>query len=181
MTCTPTDRILQTLRVHVPGVTDPMLQLELFNVMDEFFRRTSAWRYEDAFDLQIGKSEYAFSTPADTTVVRLLGVFHNEVTVPSATQISVTGSSLGVLLPEMTFPDGDSTFKPSVSDLSNSLFSYAIYRPGYIQTTGEITPEMTQFPMKSIMALTVARPVWMPIAVSGRWKTGCTTCISTTG
>ena len=62
MTCAPTDRLLQTLKVHVPGVTDDMLNLELFNVMDEFFRRTSAWQYRSDITLVEDITEYGFTT-----------------------------------------------------------------------------------------------------------------------
>ena len=40
MTCAPTDRIMQTLRTRVAGAADPMIELELFNTIDEFLRRT---------------------------------------------------------------------------------------------------------------------------------------------
>src|SRR4029077_15659916 len=156
--CSPMDRVMQTLRVHVPGATDQLLQLELFNVIDEFFRRTSAWHYEDSIELEEGKSEYAFAIPADSTVVRLLAISHNNEPVPSTVQTGIVQSSLGRLVPELTFPDGDASFAPTVSDINQSnQFTYAIYSPEYIQTTGTITPEMIQYPLLAVLALSLSR------------------------
>lgn len=185
-TCSPIDRLLQTLRVHVPGVTDPLLQLEIFNVMDEFFRRTSAWRYEDSIDLEVGKNEYAFAVPADSTVVRLMAVSHNDMPIASTQSTSVSVSTLGRLVPDMIYSDGDASFTPSTSDLNQSnLFTYAVYRPEYIQTTGQITDEMTVFPLKAVLALSLARsclecdcgdwavPDWTYDSFFQDWVDGC--------
>jgi len=162
MTCAPTDRLMQTLKVHVPGVTDPMLQLEVFNVMDEFFRRTSAWRYRTGIDLEVNTTEYSFATPPDAEVVRMMGVVHNGqplvARAAGGTASSYVQSSLGELLPEQTFPDGDATYLPAVSDLQpTGMFTYAIYRPNYISVAGAPDAEAVKYPLEADMALTVAQ------------------------
>jgi hypothetical protein len=156
--CAPNDRLMQTLRVHVPGATDAVLELELFNVMDQFFRRTSAWNYVTDINLVNGQLEYVIGTPVNTSVIRVMGVVHNGLTVPSA--LSGTGavqSSVGVLDPSQIFPDGDVAVDPTESDMAAGLFSYAIYRPGYIQLTGFPTDASEQSPLKVISALSLAR------------------------
>jgi hypothetical protein len=159
MTCAPTDRLLQTLRVHVPGVTDAMLELELFNVVDEFFRRTSAWHYENDIDLVPGVYEYDLMLPVNSVMVRTLRVTHNDIRVPSSEEVTgITQSSLGRITPETVFPDGDATFGYDTSDIDQSnIFTYAIYRPDYLQTTGTITPDMTQYPLKLALALSISQ------------------------
>jgi hypothetical protein len=163
MTCAPTDRLLQTLRVHVPGVTDPMLQLETFNVIDEFFRRTSAWRYRTDIDLETGLTEYHLVTPADSEVIRMMGVIHNGMPLvgysAGGTASGVTQSSVGELLPEQTFPDGDASFLPAVlgPPAGGSMFSYAIYRPEYISVAGAPDAEAVKYPLQIDMALTIAQ------------------------
>src|SRR4051812_1153360 len=117
--CAPNDRLMQTLRVHVPGATDAVLELELFNVMDQFFRRTSAWNYVTDINLVNGQLEYVIGTPVNTSVIRVMGVVHNGLTVPSA--LSGTGavqSSVGVLDPSQIFPDGDVAVDPTESDMA---------------------------------------------------------------
>ena len=97
MSCAPNERLLQTLRVHVPGATDAMIELELFNVVDEFFRRTSSWLYTQDIELEENRLDYALALPADSTVVRLMWVSHQGVPVPSTASTAVVVSSLGRL------------------------------------------------------------------------------------
>jgi hypothetical protein len=155
--CTPADRILQTLRVHVPGVTDELLNLELFNVMDEFFRRTSAWQYKAEIALIENIVEYGFAVPADSVVVRLMGVTHQNIPVPSATATGVVQTSVGTIEPEMVFPDGDISVEPARTDLEGGIFSYAIYRPNYISLTSTPDAEARKYPLEAVLALTLAR------------------------
>jgi hypothetical protein len=134
-----------------------MLTLELFNVIDEFFRRTSAWRYYEDIALEEGSLEYGFSVPAQSVVVRLLAVTHSEVPVPSAVQVGAVQSSVGRLDSELVFPDGDSEFHPTVSDIDvSNVFSYAIYRPGYISITTAPDAEARKYPLRVCLALSVA-------------------------
>lgn len=157
MSCAPTDRLLQTLRVRVPGVTDGLLEVELFNILDEFFRRTSAWRFESNIDLQQGVNEYGFGTPGNTVVVRLLGVSQNGIPVPPSS--AVTGqiqSNIGTLVPSQIFPDGDVVVPYEVSDINDShVFSYAIYRPNYIQIVGTVDDDAIQYPLDTVTALSL--------------------------
>lgn len=154
--CAPTDRLLQTLKVAAPGAVDPMIQLQLFNVMDEFFRRTSAWRYVNDITLVEGTQEYDLAVPAGAVVVRAMSVGHNGVPVPAA-GTGVAISSLGVIAPELTFPDGDASFGPDASDLAAGVFTYAIYRPDYITVTTPPDEEQRKFPLNVVLALSIAR------------------------
>lgn len=156
--CNPSDRLMQTLKVRAPGATDEVIKLELFNVMDEFYRRTSAWRHTQDIQLEPSTSDYDVDVPNGSVVVRLMAVEHQGVPVPSAAQrTAVTQSSLGTLLPELTFPDGDATFLPAESDLDPSdVFSYAIYRPDYISVTAIPDEEGRRHPMKVVWALSLS-------------------------
>lgn len=155
-TCEPSDRLMQSLLVNVPGATEDILKLQLFNVVDEFFKRTMAWRYEIDVELEPGIVEYSYGLPGNSHMVRVVGATHNSMQVATA-QSQVIQRSLGSLAPEQTFPDGDATFSPDVIDLTPSdAFTYAIYRPDYIYVSG-VGTEQAKFPLKLIMALTVTR------------------------
>lgn len=155
--CSPMDRLLQTLRVQVPGATDAAISLALFNTIDEFLRRTSAWKFEQDIPLETGVQEYVLAPPIDSTIVRLMRISHNDVPVAAAASATAVASSLGRLSPEQTFPDGDATFAPVQTDLdASNLFTYAIYRPDWITITG-IDPQTTQHPVKLVAALSIAR------------------------
>lgn len=158
--CAPTDRLLQSVKLHAPGVTDPMLQIEAFNVLDEFFRRTSAWQLKIPLELVEGQTEYAFPTPINSEVVRVMGVAHNDIPVPSAgSQGALVQSSLGVVESEFQFPDGDARVLPDLSDVTepSGLFTWAIYRPDYISITAAPDEEQRKWPLLVNMALTVGK------------------------
>lgn len=159
MTCAPSDRIMQTLRTQLPGATDDLIQLVLFNVMDRFFRRSQAWRFMNEITLEEGTQEYAFSLPVNTAVVRMLGVSHNDIPLyPVSASGITTQSSLGQLNPELTFPDGDAQFQPAVIDLTGgNTYTYAIYRPEYITTSFIPDPEQQQVPLVAWFVLTLAK------------------------
>lgn len=155
--CSPTDRIMQTLRTRVAGAADPMIELELFNSIDEFLRRTMTWKYSTDIQLQEGEDEYALGLPGDSVLVRLLGASYNGTPVPSSTSSSVTQSSTGVLVPEATFPDGDANFLPFTTDLDHAsgLFSYSLFKPNYISVSNQ--PSGSQLlPLSLAMALSIS-------------------------
>jgi len=155
--CVPTDRLMQTLRVHVPGATDALIELELFNVMDEFFRRTSAWRSRQEIELHEEEYEYAFALPANAVVVRLMGILHQQVPVPALVTTGAIEGAVGKLIPDRRFADGDALLNPDQSDLEGGLFSYAIYRPNYITLTRLPDGEARKYPLEVILALSVGR------------------------
>jgi hypothetical protein len=161
MTCSQTDRLLQTLRVHVPGATDDLLTLELFNVVDEFLRRTSAWRYAVNIDISgadtdaTGAVEFPVPMPGNSQMVRVITAYYNGSKVPAASS-GVVQSSVGTLIPAQQFPDGDAMFLPFQVDTAppSDLFTYAVYRPGYISITNPPTVEPL-YPFEMTMALSV--------------------------
>jgi hypothetical protein len=143
--------------VHAPGSTKAIVSLELFNVMDAFFRRTNSWLMEASFDL-VDQREYVIPTPPGACVVRAMGVQHNGVPVPSS-QSSSTQNAMGTVDAEMTFPDGDAQYHPDLSNLNptTSVFSWAIYRPDFITVSGNIDEEIRKFPLTALFALSLDR------------------------
>ena len=154
--CIPTDRLMQTLRTQVPGVTDDMLNLQIFNVVDEFLRRTNAWKEEAEIDLELDTLQYGLPVPSGAALIRVIGVRHNGIPVSaSAAGVGVIQQSVGRLTPEQIFPDGDTSYSPSETDLAGGVFTYAVYEPEYITTTAAPDAEAVKYPMEVIMALTL--------------------------
>jgi hypothetical protein len=145
---------MQTLRTQVPGATDAMLNIQVFNVVDEFLRRTNAWLEQYEIALEENLQEYPLAVPAGASVVRLMSVTHNDVPVPSAGS-GIIQQSIGRLAPEQIFPDGDTSYEPSETDLTGGVFTYAIYEPDYITTSSAPDAEAIKFPMKVVMALSL--------------------------
>lgn len=155
--CGPIDRLLQTLKVDVPGATDGVISLHLFNTMDEFFRRTSAWRFEQDIGLAVDMQDYPLALPLDTAIVRLMNITHNSMPVANAQSQAAVTESIGRLKPEQTFPDGDASFAPVEHDIGiDKRFTYAIYRPDYVTVTG-VDLNTIQYPLKLVAALSLSR------------------------
>lgn len=159
MTCAPTDRIMQTLRTRIPGAADPMLELELFNSIDEFLRRTQTWTEQESIFLSDGNNEYPIPMPADATLVRVLGVSYDGSPVPATASSSITQSSTGILVPEMTFPDGDANFLPFKTDLDTGtgIFSYAVFKPNYISVSNQPVVTTDNIPLVMAVALSISQ------------------------
>lgn len=183
MSCEPADRILQTLRVSVPGATDDMLSLQLFNTMDEFFRRTNAWRDSSDIVLDFGTLQYPISVPNGSEFVRMLNVTHKDVPVQQQEDYTVAFRGLGEISSEMTFPDGDAQFAPDASNLNVGIFSWAIFTPDYITVTVPASTEVS-YPLKVNFVLSVSKgcledecsqwevPEWMWSMFFGDWLDG---------
>jgi hypothetical protein len=133
----------------------------MFNAIDEFFRRTLSWRYFTEVVLAEGIVDYTLSVPADTTVVRMIGVTHKGMPMqPLGTGVTAgtPTSSVGRYTSELVFPDGDTRIGPESlgPPVGASSFSYSIYRPEAISITTPPGAEMAQYPLEAIMALTLS-------------------------
>ncbi len=76
-------RLLDNLRIRLPGALDGLIKLELFNVIDEFCRTTDANRREIETTLTAGVNVYDIR-PADAEIVMALQVAHKTLSVRSA-------------------------------------------------------------------------------------------------
>lgn len=154
---TPADRLMQSIRVRAPGATVEVITLELFNAIDEFFRRTMAWRVVNPITLLADTLEYDLAVPGGSTIVRFIKVTHNGLPIaPTSSTGGSTTSSLGTLIPELTFPDFDAEFAPVEIDIAGGLFTYAVYRPDFITITVPPTADQRQFPLVTTLALSVS-------------------------
>ena len=86
-------RLFNNARTRLPGATDGVLQLELFNTMDEFFKKSNVWN-ED-IDTPIGGKDPAntiyYVTPSTASLIdKLLWVYE----VPTSTSIG-RGAGIG--------------------------------------------------------------------------------------
>lgn len=74
---TPFDRLMETVRPHLPGAMDEAIRQELFLVCDEFFTRTDLWTEEQDFVVRSG-SKTGEIMPFSGRIIRLLGVEHDD-------------------------------------------------------------------------------------------------------
>lgn len=70
-------RLLNSVRVHVPGALDPAIRQELFSAVDEFLQKSSAWQEHVSFHVKSGKQTYSIAPKASgAKIIRLVRV-HN--------------------------------------------------------------------------------------------------------
>lgn len=157
--CVPFDRLLQTIKITMPGVTDQMLNVIIFNVVDEFLRRTSAWRYFNEIALAEDRVDYDLNIPADSAVVRIIGVSHNGIPLPQAGTVGggTSASSVGFISADQTFSDGDAEFAPVLTGVEGGVMAWAVYRPDFITVTSPPDESQRQYPMAVVAALTISR------------------------
>jgi hypothetical protein len=70
---TPFDRLMMTIRPHLPGAMDEAIRVELFGVCHEFFDLSNAWQEEIPFTMKAGKQEVEI-LPTAGKINRLMGV-----------------------------------------------------------------------------------------------------------
>jgi hypothetical protein len=157
--CAPLDRLMTTLRIRLPGAPDATLKVEMFNVMDAFFRRTNVWRYETDVTLTENTTEYPIFPPAETNLVRVMAVTHKGSPVSPITGAGSAASQRGRLSPDEMAPDGDPTYYPDELQPSGTggVFHYSLYYPTYIAITLAPDENARQQPLRMIMALTLAQ------------------------
>jgi hypothetical protein len=71
------NRLLDNLRIQLPGAIDDVLRLEIFNALKDFFQDTNIW-YEDIdFDVVANEQTYDLIATGSSAIVRLLGVVND--------------------------------------------------------------------------------------------------------
>jgi hypothetical protein len=68
------NRIMDNLRVSLPGAIDATIQMELFNVLDDFFQGTNIWREDIELSITPATTSYDLSPSTNARVVRVIGV-----------------------------------------------------------------------------------------------------------
>lgn len=74
MATSDVNRLMDNLRVRLPGAVDDALRLEIFNTLNDFFQDTNIW-YED-IDLSVTTDTkmYDIAPSSPASIVRLLGL-----------------------------------------------------------------------------------------------------------
>lgn len=73
-----TDRLLNNASVHLPGVTNATIQLELFNVLNDFFQTTNAWQEDITFQVTPSVACYPIEQSSVSTINRLMYVLNTD-------------------------------------------------------------------------------------------------------
>lgn len=80
---TLTQRLMDNLRMNLPGAQDAWSTLELFNTVDEFCRTTNGWQDVEPITLVVGQTTYTI-TPAQTEILEIVQIAHPTLNLVSA-------------------------------------------------------------------------------------------------
>lgn len=157
--CDELDRLMAVLRISLPGATDAMIRLALFDAVDAHLRRTNAWRYETDITLSQGTTEYAIFPPSATTLVRVMSVTTNgRALAPMQTGDGGSGelrTSRGRLTADHTVSGGYGYF-PDEQISEGDVLRYAVYYPAYIEVDIAPSAQAVQSPLQALMAITLS-------------------------
>jgi hypothetical protein len=76
-----TDRLIKNARTSLPGSLDYVIQLELFNVLDDFLRNTSIWTEDVSLPVTAADPAgtiYYIEPESVSTIVRLMGMKNSQ-------------------------------------------------------------------------------------------------------
>lgn len=150
------DRLLATLRVRIPGVTQEALNLELFNVLDEFFKKTSAWHWETSVPLIALTQDYPIFPPSGSDLVQVLGAeYRGKIVAPTSTDEGSTVQQQGRLVGTSLPPDFDAIFQPAVTTSPGGVFRYSLFFPKYVTLSIPPDENAAQYPFRMMLALTL--------------------------
>lgn len=69
-------RLMDMLRIRLPGALDDTIKLELFSTLNEFFQDSNSWLEEIQFPVTSGVTDYTIKPTSVSSVVRLIGVIN---------------------------------------------------------------------------------------------------------
>jgi len=84
------NRLMDNLRIRLPGATDEALKLEYFSAMDQFFSATNIWTEDIDFEVTNDNKTYYVTPSGVANIQRLMGVVNSDG-VPVAALMKTPG------------------------------------------------------------------------------------------
>jgi hypothetical protein len=151
-------RLMNNARVRLAGATDGLLQIELFNVMDEFFKGSNVWN-ED-IDIEVPGQDppntvYDITASGPALVDKLLWVYTVDPNTPTA-----RGSAIGASMStpgELTLaqqPSSDVTYRVTVA----LTVQDPIKRDGYVQFPAWVLAKYRDVILDGLLASMMSQP-----------------------
>lgn len=95
------NRLMDSLRIRLPGAVDSNIQNELFAALDEFLQKSNIWTEDVEFSVQAGVTTYTILPSGVATINRLMGVVDANQ-LPVAVSMAIPGEIVLVYEPTTT-------------------------------------------------------------------------------
>jgi hypothetical protein len=82
---------MNNARVHVPGAIDSNLQIELFNVLNDFFQNSNIWQTNIPVPVVVGTSTYTLAPVTSASINRLIALVNSSI-LPVPATMAVPGA-----------------------------------------------------------------------------------------
>lgn len=149
---TPFDRLMTTIRPHLPGALDEAIRQELFFACHEFFERTDVWTEDQSFTV-LRDTDFGEIMPFSGRVVRLLGVEFEGRSVRGVTlsEFDSTGTA------KVKMPHKETTTHEYIARVSLTV-SDPLTRDAYPIVPVEIVTRYTEALMHGILGRMMMQP-----------------------
>lgn len=87
------NRLIDNLRINLPGATDAAIKLELFNTLMDFFQGSNAWREGIEIPVTSGVTSYPIVPSGPAKISQLMGVVDNNK-LPVKAQLGLISGEL---------------------------------------------------------------------------------------
>jgi hypothetical protein len=88
------DRIMSDARIRLPGAIDETMKIELFSLLDEFFRRTMLWQEDIPIGVVTTKKTYEIDSNEWIATIHELLYVQNKDAIPIIASMEVAGELL---------------------------------------------------------------------------------------
>jgi len=72
------DRLMNNLRIRLPGAIDDAIKLEVYNTLNDFFQGSNIWREDLDIAITSGETYYDLLPTGPCNLVRLIGVVNSD-------------------------------------------------------------------------------------------------------
>lgn len=69
------NRLIDNLRIQLPGATDAAIKLEIFNALNDFFQGSNVWREDIDVPITSGVTSYELLPSGPAKIVQLMSIF----------------------------------------------------------------------------------------------------------
>lgn len=102
MAHTEMTRLMNNLRISLPGAIDDAIRIEVFNALNDFFQGTNIWRENIEFEVTSGVTNYELTPSGPANLVRLMAVEDNNSLPVNATLDLISGELVLAYAPNQT-------------------------------------------------------------------------------
>lgn len=93
MAGTDITRLMNNLRISLPGAVDDAIKIEIYNALNQFFQDSNIWREDIPLPVTAGEKEYELLPTGPVNIVRVMSIWDGNL-LPVAGALDLTTQNL---------------------------------------------------------------------------------------